>query len=314
MKTELPPPHVQLAVMSREYVVSRAIHAVANLGVADHMSEEPMHIDQLAHYTGTIPELLGRVLTFLGNYGLFIKQGDNYALTPLSAPLKSDHPYSMKDVFGMVDESWWNAFAHLENELKTGIPAFKQQHGKDFFAFKRDNPEVKNRFDKGMGKLSNLDDQAIVQGFNFTSFTSLVDMGNGSELLSKTILKDYPHLSIDYFNIYEAAKNPSFELPLADAYLFKGSLHDFDDQDVRKILKCCYEQMDKGTSLIIAEQVIPEHDAPHTNKTMDIIMMVLVGGKQRTLGEWCKLVESVGFKLKGSHTTQGIFTVMEFCR
>ncbi|MCL5271786.1 MAG: methyltransferase, partial [Gammaproteobacteria bacterium] len=102
MNTELPPPHVQLAIMSREYVVSRAIHAIAQLGIADQMSDKAISVQELAAATSTIPELLDRVLTFLSDYGLFIKNEAGYTLTSLSQPLRTDHPFSMKEVLGIA--------------------------------------------------------------------------------------------------------------------------------------------------------------------------------------------------------------------
>lgn len=310
-------PHMQLAIMSREYVVSRAIHAIANLGIADHMSEQPICVYELARLTSTVPDLLDRVLNFLTVYGLFIKNGETYALTPLSAPLRQDHPYSMKDVLCMVDESWWQAFAHLETGLKSGTAAFKHQHGSDFFDFLNQRPEKKARFQKGIRKLSIYDDKSITQGFNFGQFKTLVDIGAGQESLSKTIAIQHPSTSITLFNLMAKINEHSNEdyfstLPSADAYLFKGILHDFDDEKVNHILTNCRKHIPCHSALIIAEQVIPQNNLPHTNKTMDIIMMVLVGGKQRTLNNWCELIEATGFKLKNTYPTQGIYTIMEF--
>ena len=317
MNSNSTPPHVQLAIMSREYVVSRAIHAIANLGIADHMSEKPIAVQDLARLTSTVPDLLGRVLNFLSAYGLFIKNGDAYALTALSAPLRQDHPNSIKDVLSMVDESWWQAFAHLETSLKSGTPAFTHQHGRDFFNFLNNSPEQKARFQKGIRKLSAYDDTSICQAFNFGQFKSLVDIGAGQEGLAKEITKQFPSTSTHLFNFMSQvnlANNEHYfsNLTLADAYLFKGILHDFDEVMLRKILLECRQKMPDQTSLIVAEQVIPQNNLPHTNKTMDIIMMVLVGGRQRTINNWCELIESCGFKLKDTYPTQGIYTVMEF--
>jgi C-methyltransferase len=319
MKKELLQPHMQLAIMSREYVVSRAIHAIANLGIADHMSDKPRSVHELAQLTSTVPELLDRVLTFLTVYGLFTKNGDSYALTPLSAPLRHDHPFSMKDVLSMVDESWWQAFAHLETGLKTGTPAFNHQHGTDFFNFLNNNPEKKMRFQKGISKLSTYDDKAIAQGFNFGTYKSLIDIGAGQVGLTKAIATQYPSVAVTLFNLMIPMNDDSIDdhfatLTSAEAYLFKGFLHDFEDIKVKNILKNCWKHMPSNSSLIIAEQVIPPNNVPHTNRTMDIIMMVLVGGRQRTLDNWCELVETTGFKLKSTSPTQGIYTIMEFLR
>lgn len=316
MNKESAPPHMQLAIMSREYVVSRAIHAIAHLGIADHMSEQPVPVRELAELTGTHPDLLDRVLSFLTLYGLFIKKGETYALTPLSAPLREDHPDSIKEVLSMVDESWWQAFAQLETTLKTGTPAFNIQHGCDFFNFLKRNPDKKIQFQRGISKLSTFDDQTIAQDYHFGAFKRLMDIGSGQEGLSQAIIKQHPSVSINSFN-FSAVNTPSAHsffssLPAADGYIFKGMLHDFNDEKIGIILKDLHQHSPKHASLIIAEQVIPENNLPHTNKTMDIIMMVLVGGRQRTPTGWRDLIEKTGFKLINTYPTRGIYTIMEF--
>ncbi len=310
MKQVMDPPHIQLAVLSREYVLSRSIHAVANLGIADHMSDKPITVKKLAQLTSTVPELLERVLNFLTVYGLFQKTAEGYALTPLSYPLRQDNECSIKDILSMVDESWWEAFAHLETELKTGTPGFEHQHGTDFFAHLNADSNRKEKFQKGLAKLSSFDDEAIVQAFNFKQFRTLINIGDNKEHLSATLEKHVPHLSITSFPF----KNEINNLPQADAYLLKGVLHDFNDEKIKRILSECHHQMKDNASLIIAEQVMPNDDYPHTNKTMDIIMMVLVGGRQRPLSDWQEVIESVGFHLNSSVQTKGVFTVMEFVR
>lgn len=319
MNNELVPPHLQLAIMSRNYVVSRCIHAIAHLGIADHMSDKPTSVEELALLTETVPDLLNRVLNFLTIYGLFTKHDGAYALTPLSAPLREDHPNSVKDILSMVDETWWQAFAHLETELKTGVTAFKLQHHDDFLVYLNTHLDKKNRYQKGINKLSEYDDQAICKGFDFGAFKNIIDIGANLDHLSKTLSANYPSASITLFNFMnQLCENPGANyfstLNPADAYLFKGILHDFDDNKARDILCQCHKAMRDNSSLVIIEQIVPANNLPHTNKTMDIIMLVLVGGKQRTLDEWCRLVEGCGFKLKNSHPTEGIHTVMEFIK
>lgn len=316
MDKELPP-HIQLAIMSRGYVLSRAIHTVAHLGIADYMSDSPITVDELAQQSGTQPDLLNRLLHFLCDYGLFTQHGNAYALTPLSQPLKTTDPFSMNAVLGMFDEHWWCAFSQLETTLKTGAPAFNEQHGDSFFEFFHKNPAKKTQYEKGMITLAAFDNKILTQTFNFQQFKCLVDVGYKGNTFSKAMQENHPSVSTIPFTIDPSAITTATQelfstIPKADAYIFKGILHDFNDNDVKKILKFCHSHMKKDASLIIAEQMIPDNELPHTNKTMDIIMMVLVGGQQRTQGNWCQLIESAGFKLKTTVPTSGLFTLMEF--
>lgn len=326
MQSQMDRPHIQLAIMSRGYVVSRALHAVAKLGIANHLSS-PKRIEELAKITESKPELLDRVLKFLSSYGLFNYDNGFYSLTELSKPLRDDDPHSIRDVLCMVDDTWWQAFSQLEASLKTGKPAFEIQHGDDFFSFLGKNAEKQQNFDRGMAKLSSYDEQAISNAFNFSIFSSFVDMGGGRGGLVKAITNQYPELKATLFDTPavicqldpKAFSNVNLQegdffatIPAADAYIFKGVLHDFNDEMMHQILKNCAQQMPQNATLFIAEQVMPDDNQPHPNKTMDIVMMVLLGGRQRTLAEWKKSIEPAGFTFKNSYPTHSLFTLMEF--
>jgi C-methyltransferase len=321
-------PHMQLVNLSRGYVVSRAIHAVASLGIADYMSDTPKSIQEIAQASHTNPEILGRVLNFLSGYGIFAKKEAGFALTPLSKPLQSDDPHSMRDVFNMVDASWWHAFAHLDKGIQTGVSPFFHEHGAHFFDFLSQNPQKQANFDKGMALLSSYDDEAIATVYDFGLLNSIVDVGGGRGGLSKSLAQCYPKLNITLFDTapvinqlfpHDFPSNITFQkgdffesVPKAQAYIYKGVLHDFNDEMVKKILKICCSKMPADATLFIAEQVIPEESTPHPNKTMDIVMMVLLGGRQRTLMEWKALVESCGFTFEASYKTNSLFMVMAF--
>jgi C-methyltransferase len=321
-------PQMQLAIMSRWYVVSRAIHAVAKLGIANHMSLEPINVQVLAKKTGTLPDLLHRLLRFLSAYRLFNRDGENYSLTELSMLLRDDDSHSMRDVLCMVDDSWWQAFSVLDEGLKTGTPPFTQYHGDDFFSYLTNHPDKQNTFDKGMAKLSTYDDICIAKAFDFSHLGHLIDMGGGRGGLVKVLAKLYPSLQLSLFDttaVIDQLHKTDFPeqiellagdflktIPTADAYIFKGVLHDFNDNLTQKILKNCYQKMPDSASLFIAEQVLPESADPHPNKTMDIVMMVLLGGRQRTLLEWQQFIEPCGFVFEKSFATTSLFTLMHF--
>jgi len=302
-------PYMQLAVMSRWYVVSRAIQVMASLGVANYMSNNPISIEQLATATNTKPQLLDRLMRFLSAYKIFKQYPEGYSLTPLSQPLRDDDPHSMRDVLSIVDDSWWEAFAQLENNLISGEPAFNLQHQDNFFSFLNKHPEKQDKFMQGMGKLSGFDNDAISKAFNFGSLDGVVTMMSDAAL-GTSLINHYPNLTVSHVNRDSVITNA----PNAQGYLFKGILHDFNDEGIRSLLSKLGQQMPADGKLFIAEQVIPEDSEPHTNKTMDIIMMVLLGGQQRTISEWCQVIESAGFCFNQSYPTQSLFTLMEFSR
>ena len=317
MNNQALPPHIQLATMTRDYVVSRAIHSVAQLKIADHLSDEPIPVQKLAQLTNTNADYLERIMNFLSNYDVFKKIDDGYVLTPISSPLKSTSADSIIDVWNMFDEVWWQAFSQMKEGVQTGETPFTLQHGLGFFEYMEANPDKKELFRKGMRCLAAFEDPVTIPSFNFGQFTHLVYLSSPSASLLNELSKQAPDLVVTEFN-YEPLQLVTDEvfatLPTADAYLFKSTLHLFDDLSVEKILKHCHAHMPPSSKLIIAEQAILDNDQPHVNKTMDIVMMVLLGGKQRTIADWCRLIASAGFSLNATHPTPGIFTIMEFER
>lgn len=321
--------HIQLATMSRWYVVSRAIHTIAQLGLANHMSDAPVSVEVLAEATGTKAALLDRILSFLTAYQLFHKTELGYTLTPLSEPLRDDDPHSIRAVLCMADEYWWQAFSQMGESLKTGTPSFELQHQDPFFVFLSQHPAQQENFDAGMAKLSTYDDELISLSFDFSSLASLADMGGGLGGLSKALQIHYPNLAITLFDtpavinqldlsknnlgsIHLVAGDFLKEIPQTEGYLFKGVLHDFNDETMKAILVNCRQQMKKNAVLFIAEQILPDTAEPHPNKTMDIVMMVLLGGRQRSLSEWQKIIEPCGFIFESSYPTKSVFTLLKF--
>lgn len=328
MSTHQEQPHIQLLMLSRGYVLSRAIQTVASLGLADHMSETPVDVHLLANKTNTKPLLLERLLDFLASYGLFEKNAQGFSLTALSKPLQSRDPHSVKDTINMVDNIWWEAFAYMDQGLKTGNPPFNHAHHQDFFDFLQSHPEKQQNFDRGMAKLSSYEDDRIANACDLEKFNSVMDIGGGKGGLVRALAKRFPELMLTLFetpavidplnpadfpaNIILKTGNFLEDIPYADAYICRGVLHDFNDELVMKILHNCRQTMHKDNSLFIIEQVIPDITGPHPNKTMDIVMMVLLGGRQRTLENWQSLLKTAGFSLYGVTPTESLFTVMEF--
>ena len=130
--------------MSRLYYLSRALHVVAELGIADHLSEGlAVPVSQLAESSGTNATALDRLLRFLSAYGIFSQTSTSgYSHTELSAVLREDHPQSVKANLRRIGAFWWSAVGHLEHAVRTGESAFTVLHGISFFQYLRENPDA----------------------------------------------------------------------------------------------------------------------------------------------------------------------------
>lgn len=334
MKKDLPP-HMELALMSRWYIVSRCLHVAAELGIANHITPEGSHVTELAAASHTQPTYLLRFLRYLASYGVFQETApETFNLTPLAEPLRDDAAISLRPVLRMVDGAWWKAAGNLQHTLETGEAAFQDANGAQFFDYLAQSSERQQRFDDGMAMISTFDDGVVAAAIDFSPFDTVVDVGGGQGGLLAEICKINPHvqgLLFDQEYVVAHAKplikanvqdrceciSGDFfaELPKdKDLYIYKGVLHDFNDDLVIQLLSNCREHMNGNSKVIVAEQMIPDTDAPHPNKTMDMVMMMLLDGRQRTIPGWKTIAEQAGFTVSNTIETNSLFTCIELSK
>jgi C-methyltransferase len=319
--------------MSRLYYLSRAIHVAAELGIAEHLGQTPVALDELAEKTGTNASSLKRLLRFLSAYGMFEETSpDRFSNTTLSSVLRSDHPNSVRANLRRIGEFWWSAVGRMEHSIRTGESAFTHVHGVPFFQYLKANADIQKRFDEAMARISDSDDAAIAAAYDFSRFRRIVDVGGGHGGLLVQILTRAPQATGVLFEQPQVLKRATrlsdaglggrsemvggdfFEsLPAgADCYIIKGVLHDFDDERCVKILSNCRSAVTADGRVVIANQDLPSPvDGPHPNLTMDIQMMMLLQGRERTIGEWSDLLQRSGLKLGDSLETGVGFTLVE---
>ncbi len=319
--------------MSRLYYLSRAIQVAAEIGIADHLGDDPVALDDLARTTGTNAGALKRLLRFLSAYRVFEERSpDRFCNTTLSSVLRADHPDSMRANLRRMDASWWSATAALEHSIRTGEAAFTHVHGVPFFEYLRANAEAQKRFDEGMAQSSYANDAAIAAAFDFRRFRRIVDVGGGRgglllQILLSTpdaagVLFDQPQVVQHATKLQEAGLLGRVELVAGDffqsvpvggdCYVIKGVLHDFDDEQCVRILSNCRRAMSRGGCVVIANQDLPSPiDGPHPNLTMDIHMMTLLGGRERSALEWSELFRRSGLRVSDTIPTDVGFTLVE---
>jgi len=318
--------------MSRLYFLSRAIQVAAELGVADRLGDSTVTVAALANATKTKAGALRRLLRFLSAYRIFEEiSPDGFSNTELSSVLRDDHPQSVRPHLQRVG-IWWAAVGDFEHCLRTGEPAFQHLHGVPFFQYLKENPEAQRRFDRGMERTSDADDAAIAASYAFSRFRQIVDVGGGRGGLLVQILQRAPDAvgvlfeqpqvleratRLEEADLSKRSKKIGgsfFEtIPAgADCYVIKGVLHDFNDEQCVRILSNCRRAVSAEGRLLIANQDLPHRsDSPHPNLTMDIQMMMLLGGRERTAPEWSELFQRSGWQLSERVETQVGFTLIE---
>jgi SAM-dependent methyltransferase len=233
----------------------------------------------------------------------------------------------------MMGEDWvWQAYGELMYSVKTGGIAHDKVQGMSSFEFFEKNEEVGKIFNRAMTNLSLLSAPAIVEAYDFSSIGKLVDIAGGHGRLLAAILKANPHLQGVLFDLPFVIENAGellesegvatrtekvsgdfFEsVPAdADAYMMKHIIHDWDDQSSIKILQNIHRAMNEDGKVLIVEMVVPVGNAPSPAKGLDIVMLTIEGGKERTEKEYRELLDAAGLRLTRIIPTRSPFSIVE---
>lgn len=294
--------------------LSQAVSVAARLGIADLLKDGPRPCDELARSNQVDEASLHRVLRALASVGVFAEQDGQFALTPAAEFLRSDVPGSLRSVAIMAGDDWtWRPWGDLYNSVKTGEPAFDRVFGKPAFAYLAENPGAASIFDDAMTGWSMQNSHAVAEAYDFSGIGTLMDVGGGHGYLLATILDANPSLRGILFETPEVCDGAKGRLgdraqilsgdffasipPGADACILKSVIHDWDDSRASTILRNCREALGPGGRVLLAEMVIPPGNDPHVGKLLDLEMLVMVGGHERTEAQFRELLAGAGFRM-----------------
>jgi hypothetical protein len=323
----------RLLEMGDWIMVSWALQVAATLGVPDRMAAGTSRVPELADAVGCRPDALVRVLRLLAMYGVVTELEDGaYALTPLGERLRTDAPGSLRSWFVMNAPVYRTLMTAPLDSLRTGAPVFEQVMGSSFFDYATADPAWGEAFDEAMGAVTRGTAAAIVDADTFDGIGRLVDVGGGNGTLLAAILRAHPGMRgvvVDLAPVIERARpgiaasdvadrlelvaGDFFEsrLPVGDAYLLSWIIHDWDDAAAGRILANCRRAIGEAGRLLLVEAVVPPGDVPHFSRTLDIVMLVALGGRERTAGEYRALLRDAGFELMAIHETASPMSVLE---
>lgn len=320
-------PHEIVWSLINAVVGSRCVHLVADLGVADHVGEEPVSIKELACRCGADPDALDRVLRLLVAHGIFEHRGDAYGHTESSRLLRSDHPMSMRAFSRMIGLPVISAsFAHLEHSVRTGSPALKQVEPKGLWAYLQDHPTEAQVFGQAMTGKAAADIAAVLGAYDFSRFSTIADIGGGRGHLLRAVLDAVPIPQGILFDLPEVIRSLDINverlsphagdffvdpLPAADAYILMEVIHDWADTEAVAILRAIRRAASPGATVLIIEGVIAEEQADPRVHTLDVIMLAVTGGRERTASQLRELLGSAGFRVSTIIETSGAMRIVE---
>lgn len=316
-----------LLQLSAGYYVSRALHAVAELGVADALDDTPQPTAALAARTAAHAGALDRVLRLLAQYGVFEYHDGVVVHTPSSRLLRQDHPQSMRSLVRMFGlPGIWKVVGELPSAVRTGEPSANRALPGGIWGYLKEDREASRIFGEAMAGKAQGHIAGILATYDFSSFRVVADVGGGHGHLIRAILAATPTargVLFDQPQVAEEAQGVASErlrviggdffrdpLPEADAYILMEVIHDWDDDASRRILGAVRRAARPGAKLLLIEALLPDGSAPNWPTTLDIVMLT-IGGRQRTLREYSDLLRDSGFAMTRDIDTRAGISIIE---
>ena len=311
---------VRLRSLINGYTWTHVLHAAARLGLADLLANEALTLEELATRTGANPDTLHRLLRGLTTIGVATAEdGERYALTRLGEGLRSDIPGSLAEFALLSGDEYSRAWLGLDPLASDDRTPFERSSGAPFFDWLSAHPEAGQRFNRRMATRVASYVDAAANAVNLDNVATMVDIGGGVGVLLEAFLRRSPTARGVLFDLPEAAaaaRARFAETNLAtrvdvvggdfftgvtaggDLYLLSQVLHDWDDDQCRVILRNIRRAIAQDGRLVILEAPLPDQiTGPHPAVELDLLMMVLTGGRERTIAEYQTLLAAAGFAL-----------------
>ncbi len=325
--TEGTQPHEIIWTLTNQVVVSRCVHVVAELGVADHIEDEVVSVKHLASACAADPDALDRVLHLLSTYGIFDRRGDGYAHTDASRLLCIEHPMSMRAFARMMGMPVFRAsIDQLEYSVRTGSPAIQLVAADGLWPYLVDHAPEREIFGQAMTGKAAADTAAVLGAYDFGRFDTIADIGGGRGHLlravldttttSEGILFDLPGV-IETLEIGRDRLTPRAgdffvdPVPPADAYILMEVIHDWPDAEAAAILTAVRRAASPGARVLIIENVLDDISPDPRGHTLDIIMLACTGGRERTGTQLDGLLKAAGFRDSTVINTGGPLRIVE---
>jgi SAM-dependent methyltransferase len=332
-RTEENPSPPALFEMATAYWLSQAIYVAAKLGIADLLRDGPQSCVALATSTGADAPSLFRLMRALSSVGIFAHLGKGrFALSRLAESLQTEIRGSLRAMVITIGEIHYQACGSLLHSVQTGSPAFNSVFGTSLFDYLQQNVDAADTFNQGMANVASMLAYAVLMAYDFAGISSIVDVGGGQGKLLEKILQFTPDITgtvFDTASTIERAKQGlendarsrrcSYvigdffsSIPQgADAYLLCGVIHDWDDPRAINILRNCRRAMAEKGRVLIVDMVVPDTDAMSFSKLLDLNMLAMTGGRERTKAEFHALLDAAGYELTRIIPTMAPQSVLE---
>ncbi|MHC4221710.1 MAG: methyltransferase, partial [Planctomycetota bacterium] len=296
------------------------------------LCEGPQTVAQLAKKTDTDKDSLYRTLRALACVGIFTENSEGqFSLTLLAEGLRSDVDGSMRSFAITMGSEFYQTWGDLLDSVKTGEQAFQKKFGHPIFEYMLKHPDRHEIYDSAMMGIHGIETKAILDAYDFSKFQNVADVGGGNGHSLIAILKRHPAIKGTLFDLPAVTKRAEkiiSDMPLSDrcqiiggdffssvpkgcdVYLVRHIIHDWQDKEAATILRNCCKAMAPGGKVLVVENIIPPGNELCFGKWLDL-MMLLVGGRERTEPQYEKLFSKADLKLNRIIPTSAQVSIIE---
>lgn len=316
--------------MVSAYWISQSIHVAARLNIADQLADGPRRVPDLAETFDVDPEVLYRLLRALSSVGVFAEREPRcFELTPLAECLRTDSPESIHAWVIAMAGLPWEPWGHLLECIRGGESAFEKVYGMSRYDYLSRHPDQGAWFDRAMATYKHRVRLSAL--YDFSRFRTVIDLGGGLGDCLVDILNAFPHLSgvlLEQSDVLQAARenlhgrglgNRCQYLagdfldqvpPAGDVYILKSVLHNWNDEQALRILRNCHAAMSGSSRLLVVEPLVRDSGDLETRVFMDLHMLVMHGGRERSEADMAALLLGAKFEVR-SVTTDDHVLIME---
>jgi hypothetical protein len=300
-----------------DLVIPFAVRVACDLGIADHLSAGPLHVDELAERTGTDASSLRRLLRALTSRGIFAEQGDGVFMRSAIADfMGGDHPLSLRDGYSLIAPDL-AAWAHVDYSIRCGRSAFHHVHGQPYYEMLAQDRCFREAFNRSVEAQNRIMLRPLLAAYDWSKCGTIVDLAGGTGVFLAGLLAHYPRLRgvlVDLPHVVPSAAPILKAAGVADrctivagdlfdsvpagrdTYLLKTVLHDWPDTQAKRILTAVVDAMRPDSRILVLEAVLPEGDSFHIGKLLDMNSLVLVAGPDRSESRLLELMSAAGLR------------------
>jgi hypothetical protein len=301
------------------YMYAAALRAAAAINLADHVRNGARTVEELAELTGYAASGIHRVLRLLATRGVFSEQEPGlFRLTPPAAALCTTSPVSVRAaVLMMTEPAMWRSAGEVVESMRDATPSFDRVFGMSLFDYYARNPAATAGFHDGMAAYSGVENEPVAAACDIPPGATVVDVGGGQGGLLLEVLRNNPSArGVLFDQAHVLADNrlaPAAEvadrwqpvagdfleeIPSGDVFLLKRVMHDWDDPTCVRILRNCRAAVRDGGRILVFDAVLPAGDVPHQAKALDLLMMTVLPGHERTEEQFRQLFQAADLRLE----------------